>query len=434
MSSLILRAEALLKKLRASGFYHVMTGSILVKILTMFSGMFVARILTKTDMAVLSYTDNIYSYLSLFSGFGVVNGILRYCTIAETDEKNYSYFRFGIKFGLSVQILLGIIVIILASFVKFPFEGVKQLLLLLMAFPVVGFMYEYLIVYLRAEMQFKKYSGITVFYTAIFVVSVICFSYLWAVPGVILSRYLSLFVAICVATYFVNKIIRNKDIESPSKCRLSKEEKKEFISYSIASVLTVAISSSMPLNETFLVNNLIKDTATTADYKVAMTIPQLLLFITNSIMVFAIPHFSKHEKDKAWLLKNSKNIQLALGSFFGFAVIMYLLLSKPILGLIFGQKYVSSYFISNLLFIAYAINAGFRMVAINILMALGYAKFNAKMSIASVIIQLILDYIFISLIGVNGAAFGIMFVYILSGFIYWWYLIKKIKEVGISNE
>ena len=50
------------------------------------------------------------------------------------------------------------------------------------------------------------------------------------------------------------------------------------------------------------------------------------------------------------------------------------------------------------------------------------------MAAGSCVVQTIMDYFFISKLGVYGIAWGTTVVYALSGGAYWWYLMKECKD------
>ena len=60
-----------LSSLINQGFFHILLGGTLTKIVAFFSSILIVRFVTKTDYAFLSYADNIYSYIYLITGFGL---------------------------------------------------------------------------------------------------------------------------------------------------------------------------------------------------------------------------------------------------------------------------------------------------------------------------------------------------------------------------
>ncbi len=85
----------------------------------------------------------------------------------------------------------------------------------------------------------------------------------------------------------------------------------------------------------------------------------------------------------------------------------------------YGKKYSDAVGISLGLWIMRGMNAGIRMVPMNMLIAIGKYRFNLKMSVFTFVIQIIVDWIFIIQWGVHGMVFGTIFIYLITGILYW---------------
>lgn len=70
------------------------------------------------------------------------------------------------------------------------------------------------------------------------------------------------------------------------------------------------------------------------------------------------------------------------------------------------------------------LNAGIRMVPMNMLLAIRKYKFNLVMSIVAFFLQIGLDWYFISTKGIIGVAYGTTGVYLVTGIIYWVYYLR----------
>lgn len=415
-----------INRIRTEGFFHIIIGNTLVKCLNFLSAMLVARILTKGQLGLISYVDNLYSYFFLISGMGVSNGIMRYCTMAETPEERVGFFIFGARFGLFFQTICLLILGVLAFFLPFPFPHTDELILCLLLTLIFNFIYDYLLTYLRVELQFQSYIRVTVFYTALLVFGIVILASCLQVGGVILARYAANFLS-CLLVFFLVKQIFKKNGYQIKNAVISKPKKRELLSFSCSNLMGVALSTMMPLNEAFLINNILRNSAVSADFKIAMTIPYNILFVTQSVFLFAFPYFVKRQKDLKWIRKSAIFLCLGLTCFYFVSFIVYALLSKWLIVFLFGEKYIEITGLSTLLFLAYSINAGIRLVPLNIIIAMGFARFNAVLSLLSVTIQLLVDSLLIYFWGIHGAVYGIMIVYLITGAYCWKYLFKQTK-------
>ena len=81
MRQMILKIKDNINRLAESGFMHIIISSTLVKVVSFVSAMFLPRIITdKVEYGLLSYVDNIRSYILLFNGLGIMQAIMRFCT------------------------------------------------------------------------------------------------------------------------------------------------------------------------------------------------------------------------------------------------------------------------------------------------------------------------------------------------------------------
>ena len=179
----------------------------------------------------------------------------------------------------------------------------------------------------------------------------------------------------------------------------------------------------MPLNETFLVNNMIADEVATANYKVANLIPSQLPFVTSSIVIYFFPILAK-EQDKKKVWDSAKQVGRNIFLLITFISLVGFIITPFLIRFVYGSKYDDARVISGMLWIVYGLNAGMRMMPMNILPAVGCVRYNVILSMFSCIIHLVLDYIFIKNLGVYGAAFATGIVYLVSGVLYWYYLFK----------
>jgi O-antigen/teichoic acid export membrane protein len=81
---------------------------------------------------------------------------------------------------------------------------------------------------------------------------------------------------------------------------------------------------------------------------------------------------------------------------------------------IYGSNYAPAIDIMKPMWIAFGINAIVRIPLGNILAALGMLKFNIILSAVISALHLVLDYLFISTMGISGAAYALMISYAVS--------------------
>lgn len=405
----------------------VVASNVMVKCIAFFPSVFLARFLTKTELASLSYADNILGYFLIFAGLGMSNSLLRYCTDSDR-AKNRAYFNFALKSGIIANIVFAVAGIIVFQNITFSFPNVKMLLITLIFTNVFQYIYECMSYYIRTQMRFGLYSKSNVFFSLEKLVLLILFTYFGGLTGTVISRYACLIVIIILLFKGIDK--------NENKYYLDKEEKKDYLKYSIATMSSTGLSTLMPLNEMFLVNNILNNSVDTANYKTAMAIPYNLIFLATSIMVYYAPIFSQHEKnsDYGWISKKSKELTAKVAVIYGAITIMMVIGSKYIILFIYGEKYLDSVYLMQVLTLAYAVNAAIRIVPMNILYAIGLVKNNAYNMGISMVVHFALDFVFLNEMGINGVAYASIIVYLLSGIQMWWALNKCVKEKENENK
>lgn len=409
-----------LKNLTSKGFFHILLGGTLTKIVAFFSSIIIVRFVTKTEYAFLSYADNIYSYIYLITGFGLDSAVLKFC-VSDNEAKNKSYLFFALKYGTIAELVIMFFSVIAFNIFPIAFQGAKPFMYALIIYPFFYYWCCLFQSYIRARLMNKEYAITGVLQTVVvFGVSVCLVKFIGAY-SVIIARYLAVILVLC---YIFSKII--PDLRGSVE-KLEKKEMSGIIKFGISVLIANVFSMVMPINENFLVNNLIKDTVISANYKVANLFPQQLTFIASAIVTFYFPYFAKMNES---IEIRRKAIRVGLLTFMMIFIvaIVGIIVSPIIIHIAYGDKYSDINGLMAALWIMHGLNAGLRMLPMNILPALGYTKFNAIMSVIACGAHFVIDYICISTFGVNGAVIAGGVVYFVTAICYWIYLNKKLLE------
>jgi len=406
------KITSLLRKLNQSGFIHIVMSSILVKMVSFISAMFLPRIITdKAEYGLLVYVDNIRSYVMLLNGFGIANATLRFVTKEDDDRKKKGIFLTTLAIGIVFDIVLVALTIIAYIIIPMPFEGVQELSLLMSLLPIFYFLFQDIQLFLRACFDNKKYSVISFIYTFSSMLFQVFFAYVWSVKGVILGRYIAIFISLGISGIIVSGI---KEMKTRAVYP-SKKDIFNMVKFGVVMMLSNATSLILQLNETFVIAFIINDEAVLADYRVASYIFVISTFFVQSVAIFIFPHFSKRVNDKQWIW--SKFLKLTFVNFVGMLVIHGLLwaIGELFIVVVFGRQYLNVIPIMRLLLVASFIQTSMRMIPGNILAATGAEGFNLKLNILIVILHCGVSILTISRLGIYGAAWGLIVAYLVSG-------------------
>jgi len=410
-----------IKFLKSDGFFHIFTGSILNKAFTFVSSIVVVRLITKSEYGYLTFVDNLYSYVGLFTGLGMSTAIMKFCNPYSDKNEDRYYLSFSLKYGSLIQLLLSFFLILYVSNVSFTFPKARPLLLLKFFSPCSIFILTLVQNYLRSQGLNKSFSYISITQTIVTLISSIVFALIFSVYGVIIARY----IGIALALYISSKLLKQL-LHETRRITVSREHINKYLNMSVAIMIADIFATIITLDETFLVSKIFRDEVLTASYKVAIIFPSQLLFISNAIVVYAFPKISQEKSAKKAFEKILKVefcclIIITILAFLGYVV------NPNLINIVYGSSYNDSISLSNLYWITFWINSGFRIIPIQMLAATGQAKSNAFISAATALIHFFLFSYAIKEWGINASAFATGIVYVFSATISWFVLYKSQK-------
>lgn len=399
--------------LRRRGFFHIIAGSTLAKIAGFVSVFFLPRFLSKTDYGLLTYVDNIRNYVMLINGVGMTQATLRYCAQKGSDEEKKGYFITTIKIGLLADVALIVLTAAAYMIVPFPFEGARFQLVISSCLPVFYFLFTDIQLLLRATFQNQRYSVYNFTYSFLLMIFQIVFAVLWGVTGVMIGRYISM--GMCVLLGFL--LIRELPVMKAKALLPDRAQVKQMIRFSIVMLTASATSQVMSYNETFIVGQLLQDEELLAEYRVAANILSISLFLLEALLVFILPYFIQHIRDKKWIWENYKKLFVINGAVMSALHLGLIVFAKLYLYIFAGPEYMGAAPLVRMFLIASWIQAVFRGISGNILAVTGEEKFNLKINIVFVVVHAVIDVAAVKLLGIYGAAIALIAVYLLSGLI-----------------
>lgn len=410
ISSLLQKLSSLLK----GGFFHIFVGTFLNKAITMISSIVVARLVTKSQYAYLSYSDTIYGYILLFSGLGLPSAILKTCSEKRGEEKDKGYLSYAMKTGVLLELLISVIVVIACSVMPLPFPQAELYIWVALLYPTFHYVYELLLCYIRTQQKNKEYAYLNLLYSFLTCALSVGAVMLFDAIGLLYARYLTLFIVSAILIYMVIAILKPYDI-SP----LEKNEKKKLWVLAISLVIANAFTGMMPYNENMLISHMIADETTVANFKVANLFPQMIVLVSQAVNVYFFPIVTKMVASKQNVKKYVVKVGLLNLGIVVLACAVGMIATPILIPLLYGKKYTDAIALSYPLWIMRGLNAGIRMVPTNMLVAIGKHQINLIASIGALILQLALDICFISKYGVYGVAVGTIAVYLIIGSLLW---------------
>lgn len=411
-------------KLVKTGFFYIFGSSVLNKIVTFISTILLVRIITKSEYGIFTYAWNIFSFIYLFSGFGIELGSMQLLSENENDSNKFNgIYQFGVKAGLTFNILLAAIIICISLLVSLPIEGSNNILLILCLLPEVMFLYCMQTSFLRSSKKNKDFAFLSIVNTVILMCTSLIGAYFFKGRGLSYAYYITNIVTVLIGYFY----IRVPFIDYKSNALL-KEDKYDLLKISGISMLNNGLSQVLYLSDVFIVGMVLANDLSVASYRVAATIPTALSFIPNAIIIYVYPYFASHRKDHKWCLVKFREIVVTIG-LLNFCISTILFLFAPqIITLIFGKQYIDAVTPFRILSIGYFFQGTFRIIAGNLLITQRKLVFNTIEATISGLVNIIADYVLISHFGLNGAAYATLIVMILSSVMctaYFHYVIKN---------
>lgn len=413
-----------LKRLWDKGFYHIFGSAFINKVIQFAASILLVRILSKQLYGVWSYAENILQFFLLIQGLGAVVGFLQFSSATNDLNKKMSYFKFTLILGILTNSIIALAILIFAYFGSLPIKGSLEVLSYLFLFPLFSIIFDSIQIYFRSSFENKKFAYLTTLNSATFLLFSVLGAFYWGLLGVAVGRYIAVFVSIVLGIYFLKTIL--KPLISSSS--LSVHEVKEFMSFSLISMLSNIFSSLLFLLDVFFIGMLMKDELMVASYKIATIIPFAMNFLPMTIIIYVYPYLVQlaHDKEKIKLkLHQLMKILFAVNSIISICCIIF---ADLIISIIFGKKFLDAVPAFRILMLSYIIIGSFRSPLGNTINALKKVKYNLIVVIVTGLINIVLDYVLITHYKMIGAALTSLTVSALSvimSYLFFNHAIKK---------
>ncbi|MBE5951271.1 MAG: flippase [Lachnospiraceae bacterium] len=416
------------KRLSETGFFHIVSSSVINKIITFASGIILVHVLSKSDYGVYTYANNILGFCKIVSGFGIVSGILQVCSEVSNSEKRERIFQYGCRIGVLFDVLLAVFIFILGLCIELPIDGANYCLRLMCALPLVQLIVDAVLTYLRVELRNKEYSYANSLSAIVTLILTSLFSLLWKTEGLILAQYM---VAVGIG-FFI--IVHYKTPFSLKKVSVDRENKKALLTVSGISMINNGLSQLMYLIDVFVLGIVIKDESVIASYKIATTIPTALTFVPLTIITYVYPYFARNKNNKKWLQKHYALLTGAMG-IVNVCISGVLIAFAPfIIRILFGEQYLDAVIPFRILSASFLFSGTFRIISGNLLVTQRKLKFNLVIAILSGAMNTALNVFMIPRWGSIGAALATIITVICTSIVNTVYLNLTFRRIPDKTE
>ena len=407
------------------GFFHILGSTFINKIIAFLANIAIVRILTKHDYGVFSGAFNVFFIVFLFSGLGIANGILYFCSKDIRREDKKSYYAWAVRFGLWTEVLLSAAILIYGLFFNVGIEEMRGYIISLCALPFFAFIFDYYSVILRAEKDNKKYSLYLNIHSALYAGLAIIGAVFWGIAGTIIGRYLAYIIADIIGYFFCKDYA---DIAWTG--RPDGEARRDIRKYSLKAGITSALNVILYRIDVAVIAMVVADASILASYKTGAQLPENMNFIPQCLMVYFVPLFVQHLGNGDWIRRKTKEVYLAaFGTSAAIGVFVYLL-APWIVRILWGENYLDAVPCMRILTVSFVI-LSIRMTSTNILLSLKRAGYTMAVSIITGTVNIGLDILLTVRYGSIGAAWATLIVTALAAamsFPYVMYIVYSGKE------
>ena len=410
LNKIISVGKQYIRSLTEKGALHILAGNFATKFVGFFGSIFLSRILTKADLGILSYIENLYGYGFVFVGVGMANALLRFVVLSEEPEKKYAYVRYARRRGLIADLIICAVMIIVNVF--YPHKSSYEVARVLLPIMVLALPFQDLLnqaqLNERAMFANKRFAFFSVGSAAAVVLARIIGARAGELKGVVIAILL-VNVILGLGLQFLS---HGKYFRGLRPGILTREEKHEAAVYSFQYMITNGLWSIFMLMNIYLLGRLLNDPTVVADYKIAYSFPVNISIFSSAIGIFIAPYFVKNENDREWVRKNYFRTIGASFAILGPVCIVMALLARFLISL-FGAQYLNVVPLMRVLIIGCFADAALRYPISNILAAMGQVRYNMIVAAVGFSAQTVLNIILIPKMGAYAIALNSIIVQVL---------------------
>lgn len=411
-------------KLYKTGFFHIFGAGTVNKAVSSLTAIALVWLIPKAEYGLYSYVFNIVGIFSLFNGLGASSALLQLCCEHMADRPlMLAIFRYGERWGRAADVALAVLILAYARLAPGALPGSQPLLALYCLYPLAVLLCELRLIYLRANLDNRAYASMTNIQTLLVAVLSIFGALARGVPGLIAGQY-----AAYVASYLVLRW-RHPLPEPMAEERARTFSRQEYWYVALVSSLNNGLSQALTFSGTFFVGQYLASDVVVASYKVATTIPFALLFIPGMVMTYVYPYFAGHCNDGAWTRRNYFRLTGALLLAVGAATALAIVLGAPMIGLVFGERYLDAVPAFQVLMVGFFLAAALRAPAVNFLVTQKRLGTLSAISVAALAANVALSLLLIpgfQMVGAAWAYVGSMAVFAVAAPVCYWRSIRDL--------
>lgn len=401
--------DRFLTRLSARDGVWVLSSFFLVKVVGLILTLAVVRMIDQVDYGNFTYAMSAIRFMVPFIGFGVFQGLLRFGAQEKGYLKKNDLLQYSMNKGLVLSVILSLLVLLAAPFLTSNIQGALPYLNILSLYLIGLLFFELAKSYSRLVHLNKLFSVLNVSHILLALVIGIIGAWYYGAIGFAVSVVLA---PLIIGAYFLRrfgmKLFRKKLLPLSI-------DKKTFWKYSVYVSLGGVAAELIYHVDILSIGNLLPNAEQdVAGYRIMSLLVLSTCFIPNAFISSDFVLISSKESDYRWLKDYSRKFVL---TFFIVGLLFWglLFLIQPLIPILVGQVYEEYTYLLGALGMALPFIMGLRIPLGNMLNAVGKAHWNIKIAVATLILNIVLNYFFIQNYGILGAALATALVHAISG-------------------
>ena len=385
----------ILKDFRHRSGLHILFATFIARIMSFFASWIALQLIEDTKLGLVIYAFTIISFIIPVSGLGLHQSLIRYSALLKEESHKNSLFIYVLKKGVYWSFFI-VVLVIASSYIFSSFLIDSQLFVIILSLAIpTSFLLEIIKVQFRLNHQNRQFAMVEITYNIILVMMVFILSFTFKEVGYSVALVAT---PLMCSIIFFNKL--NINFSKHQKLSITD---LSFWKYGFFSSLSNVATQFLSAIDILLIGYLLNQSELVTIYKYVALVPLALLFLPRVFLTTDFVNLTEKIFEKNYIKNYIKNymilftlISIIIG-FFSF------LFANQIL-LFFGPNftlYSNSFLV--LIFGVVGILI-FRGLFGNLLSSIGKAHINYWIALTAILINLILNYNFIPIYGVFGAA------------------------------
>lgn len=384
-----------IKGFRSRSGSSVFVAMMVARVFSFVSQWLALQLINEKDLGNVIYAYSFYMFLLPLSGFGLNYAYLRYAALHPDTVEKDNYFIYSLYKGLKVAILFTLLLILVGYF-SFNHQPNVKIYFAILSFNIITFyVLDIVKSYFRILHQNKTFAKVEIAYNIVLVILTITLGYLFKATGY--SMAITLAPLLALLFFLKNIKIDFKKYQKPQ------EVSSEFWKFGFYSGLSGVTGQLLFAIDMILIGNMLLKPELVTHYKYVSLLPYSLLFIPS---MFLMADFVKLIEDT----QHQHKINTYIKNYWSFFIVVSIgilgvafLIPELILRL-FAKNLTPYVFTFQILMIGVVGVLLFRGLFGNLLASIGKSHVNFIISIASLLVNFVFNYLLIPKMGINGAA------------------------------